>query len=123
MQKFIVDNEADINGTSLLKAIKTTTGRLRKLFGCQPGMGDSVQKKYTDSFTVRDSDNGEIFTIYRCYGEWRIGGNRDACSSLGVLMEKIEPKLYAGQSRVPSQAILETRRLYWEDLPNPADYA
>lgn len=119
---FTIDNDASIMGTSLLKAINTTTGRLRKLFGCQPCMSGSACDKYTDSFTVRNTNSGEIFTLYRCYGEWRIGGNREACSSLGALMEKIEPKRYAGFSRVPSEAI-RADSLFADKLPNHADFA
>jgi len=51
--------------------------------------------KYRHYWRVKRSGTEEVYTLYCCYFEWRIGGN-DRGAHLGELMELLDPEMYAG---------------------------
>lgn len=95
--QFKLDPMADANGTSLLQVISgyqcEIAARLIELFGDaalsaigQPG------DKYSDGIKVSHIVSGEVFTIYRCFGVYRIGGRNTGLNpGLSELAELITP--------------------------------
>ncbi|MDO8972179.1 MAG: hypothetical protein Q7U74_15905 [Saprospiraceae bacterium] len=90
--------EADINGSSLLTEAEFEPRMPKLLFGkATKILGNPCQqrKKYSDAVTVRHKATGEIFTLYMCYGQTRIGGFKENSSSLGELLAGLNPAKYA----------------------------
>lgn len=54
--------------------------------------------KYRHYWRVKRIGTDEVYTLYCCYFEWRIGGD-DRCAHLGELMELLNPEMYPGFSR------------------------
>jgi hypothetical protein len=99
-----------MDGTSLLKAFKSTNKRVFSIFGCPENMEESRNMypdgKYTSDFVVeRAGSPGEFYSIYRCYGEWRVGGVKEFCPHLGELLECIAPARHKGWARLRPEVI------------------
>lgn len=100
---FTITPKAAIEGTSLLKAIKSSNCRIKEVFGKLP---TGLRQKYSNHLIVTHGDTGEVFTIYTCFGEWRVGGRSEACTRIGELLELIEPERYSGFGLLSAEEIM-----------------
>jgi hypothetical protein len=50
-----------------------TNDRVRKLFGT--GMADQDKAKYSKSIVIKSLITGNLYTLYKSYGIWRVGAN------------------------------------------------
>lgn len=92
---FTRHDDASAIGTSLLLPISATGRKIQELFGKFPG-ARQTRAKYSDDLIVKHEPTGELFTIYMCYGVWRIGGHSNKCTAIGELIELINPRKYKG---------------------------
>ena len=66
-----------INGTSLWKTLPGVTNeQVREAFG--EAFEHQDGEKYSDSLIVQSKATGILYTVYKSYGNWRIGAGRDA---------------------------------------------
>ena len=69
-----------INGTGLYKTLPGVTDEaVRIAFG--EGFEDQNEEKYSDSIILISNETGVLYTLYKSYGNWRIGAKNDACES------------------------------------------
>lgn len=106
--EFIRDDKADINGTSLLFEITAYGEKVKELFGSFKGLRQT-RAKYSDSVTIRHEPTGEVFTLYMCYGEWRIGGNPHKCTAAGKLAALVNPCKHGDMASKDGRTIIEER--------------
>lgn len=99
-------------GTSLLKAFSAKDKRIFSLLGIPENL-EVVRKlypdgKYTSDYLLeRGANTGEFYSVYRCYGNWRIGGLDEFCPHLGELLEHIAPEKHPGWHSLRSERIFE----------------
>ena len=66
-----------INGTSLWKTLPGVTNeQIRDAFG--EAFEHQDGEKYSDSLIVQSKATGILYTVYKSYGNWRIGAGFDA---------------------------------------------
>lgn len=95
---FKIDKTTDMWGASLIQAVSagpcpTITANFTKMFGKIKGL----RQKYSDIVVVRHTPTGELYTVYACFGEFRVGGWHDLpMTALGELLELLDPVQFAG---------------------------
>lgn len=118
---FQIDKTADINGSGLLQALSgapcpAITSNITKLFGKVRG----ANAKYSDILAVRHIPTGELYTVYTCYGAWRVGGFwRLPMTALGELLELLAPAQFAGATGKEAEQLIDLRPM----VPAPAPAA
>lgn len=88
-----LNSEAPCTGSSLAKELPGVTNqRIQKLFGVLPS-GVCAHEKYSDHLVLTNEVEGHhgetadvdfwnglkgVYTLYTCYGEWRIGATANS---------------------------------------------
>lgn len=66
-----------IQGTSLYKTLPGVTDEaVRNAFG--EAFENQNDEKYSDSLICKSAETGILYTLYKSYGNWRIGAGRNA---------------------------------------------
>jgi len=64
-----------IQGTGLYKTLPgVTDDQIEKAFG--EAFRDQNDEKYSDSLIIKSAETGIFYTLYKSYGNWRIGARR-----------------------------------------------
>jgi hypothetical protein len=86
--KFTRNNDADTTGTSLRTRLPDISKKdIVAVFGTWNEKGDQFPK-YGIPLVVTN-EKGEVFTLYSCYGEFRIGGFRSLSESSINALKKL----------------------------------
>jgi hypothetical protein len=48
-----------------------TNSKVKELFGT--GLASQDREKYSDSILIRSEMTNNLYSLYKCYGEWRVG--------------------------------------------------
>lgn len=109
---FTIDKTAEIIGSSLIQALSdgpcsAITDNVTKAFG----KVKYLREKYSDTVTVRHTPTGELFTIYACYGVFRVAGWHDRpMTALGELLELLAPVQFAGATGKSADELINAER-------------
>ena len=89
-----------IQGTGLYKTLPSVTDEaVRNAF--DEGFEDQNEEKYSDSIIVKSNETGVLYTLYKSYGNWRIGAKNDACESdFELFIEALGFPTFAWSERV-----------------------
>lgn len=69
-----------IQGTGLYKTLPgVTDDQVERAFG--EAFRNQNDEKYSDSIIIKSNETGVLYTLYKSYGNWRVGGKKDACES------------------------------------------
>lgn len=69
-----------IQGTGLYKTLPGVSDEaVRNAFG--EAFEEQNEEKYSDSIILISNETGILYTLYKSYGNWRIGAKNDACES------------------------------------------
>ena len=64
-----------IQGTGLYKTLPgVTDDQIEKAFG--EAFRDQNDEKYSESLIIESKETGILYTLYKSYGNWRIGARR-----------------------------------------------
>lgn len=82
-------------GTSLWKELPgVTNDQVRRAFGT--GLANQDREKYSESIIVQSQDTGIVYTLYKSYGEWRVGaGKFRPESDFELMCEMLNVKSFA----------------------------
>ena len=66
-----------IQGTGLYKTLPgVTDDQIEKAFG--EAFRNQNDEKYSDSLIIKSEETGILYTVYKSYGNWRVGAGRNA---------------------------------------------
>ena len=66
-----------IQGTGLYKTLPgVTDDQIEKAFG--EAFRNQNDEKYSDSLIIKSNETGVLYTLYKSYGNWRVGAGRNA---------------------------------------------
>ena len=62
-------------GTGLWKELpEVTNDQVRRAFGT--GLASQDKEKYSESIIIQSNETGIVYTLYKRFGEWRVGAGR-----------------------------------------------
>jgi hypothetical protein len=69
---FVREYGENLDGSSLWFPLPgLTNARVNELFGT--GLESQDLEKYSDSIVIRSEMTNNLYSLYKCYGTWRVG--------------------------------------------------